>query len=75
MSNISRLEKNFLLTLVQGAKYYPITRQENLEFLGEIDGGAKITSNSGIPNFERKAHIVHLNEKKEKKIQKCGKNE
>ena len=43
MRNISRLEKIFLLALVQGAKYYPITRQENLEFLGEIDGGAKIT--------------------------------
>ena len=52
MSNISRLEKISLLTLVQGAKYYPITRQENLEFLGEIDGGAKTTSNSGVISFE-----------------------
>ena len=52
MSNISRLEKISLLTLVQGAKYYPITRQENLEFLGEIDGGAKTTSNSGVIWFE-----------------------
>jgi hypothetical protein len=45
-----------LLTLVQSAKYYHITRQENLEFLGEFDGGAKITSNSGISNFEIKTH-------------------
>ena len=67
MRNISRLEKNFLLTLVQGAKYYPITRQENLEFLGEIDGGAKITSNSGMSHFERKTHIVHFNGKRRRK--------
>ena len=69
MSNISGLRKIFLLTLVQGATYYPIPRQGNLELLGEIDGGAKITSNPGISNFERKTHIVHFNEKKEKKIQ------
>ena len=67
MSNISRLEKISLLTLVQGAKYYPITRQENLEFLGEIDGGAKITSNPGLSNFERKTHIVLFNEKRRRK--------
>ena len=50
--------------MVQSAKYYHITRQENLEFLGEFDGGgAKITSNSGISNFEIKTHTwtpVHL---------------
>ena len=40
---ISRLEKIFLLSLVQNAKCYHITRQENLEFLGEFPGGAKIT--------------------------------
>ena len=43
MSSISKLDKIFVLTLVQNAKYYHITRQENLEFLGEFDGGAKIT--------------------------------
>ena len=41
MSNKSELEKIFLLTLVQNAKCYRITRQENPEFLGEFDGGAK----------------------------------
>ena len=41
--HISRLEKVFLLSLVQNAKCYHITRQENLEFLGEFAGGAKIT--------------------------------
>ena len=48
MSNKSELEKIFLLTLVQNAKCYRITRQENPEFLGEFDGGAKTTSNSGV---------------------------
>ena len=48
MSNMSELEKIFLLTLVQNAKCYRITRQENPEFLGEFDGGAKTTSNSGV---------------------------
>ena len=68
---IGKLEKKFLLTLVQSAKYYHITRQENLEFLGEFDGGAKITSNSGITsNFEIKTHIVHLPEKKVKRRKK-----
>ena len=43
MSNKSELEKIFLLTLVQNAKCYLITRQENPEFLGEFDGGAKTT--------------------------------
>ena len=52
MSNISELEKIFLLTMVQNAKCYRITRQENPEFLGEIDGGAKTTSNSGVISFE-----------------------
>ena len=52
MSNISELEKIFLLTLVQNAKCYCITRQENPEFLGEFDGGAKTTSNSGVISFE-----------------------
>ena len=64
-------KKKFLLTLVQSAKYYHITRQGNLEFLGEFDGGAKITSNSGITsNFEIKTHIVHLPEKKSEKKKK-----
>ena len=68
---MGKLEKNFLLTLVQSVKYYHITRQENLEFLGEFDGGAKITSNSGITsNFEIKTHIVHLPEKKVKRRKK-----
>jgi hypothetical protein len=53
-----------LLTLVQNAKYYHIARQENLEFLGEFDGGAKITSNSGTSNFEIKTHIVDLPDQK-----------
>jgi hypothetical protein len=48
MSNTSELEKIFLLTMVQNAKCYRITRQENPEFLGEFDGGAKTTSNSGV---------------------------
>ena len=52
MSNISELEKIFLLTMVQNAKCYRITRQENPEFLGEIDGGTKTTSNSGVISFE-----------------------
>ena len=52
MSNKSELEKIFLLTLVQNAKCYCITRQENPEFLGEFDGGAKTTSNSGVISFE-----------------------
>ena len=52
MSNQSELEKIFLLTLVQNAKCYCITRQENPEFLGEFDGGAKTTSNSGVILFE-----------------------
>jgi len=52
MSNTSELEKIFLLTLVQNAKCYCITRQENPEFLGEFDGGAKTTSNSGVISFE-----------------------
>ena len=52
MSNQSELEKIFLLTLVQNAKCYCITRQENPEFLGEFDGGAKTTSNSGVISFE-----------------------
>ena len=43
MSNKSELEKIFLLTLIQNAKCYRITRQENPEFLGEFDGGAKTT--------------------------------
>jgi len=34
--------------MVQNAKCYRITRQENPEFLGEFDGGAKTTSNSGV---------------------------
>ena len=68
---IGKLEKKFLLTLVQSAKYYHITRQENNEFLREFDGGAKITSNSGITsNFEIKTHIVHLPEKKVKRRKK-----
>ena len=52
MSNTSELEKIFLLTLVQNAKCYCITRQENPEFLGEFDGGAKTPSNSGVISFE-----------------------
>jgi hypothetical protein len=36
--HVSKLEKKFLLTLLQNAKHYHITRQENLEFLGEFDG-------------------------------------
>ena len=52
MSNISELEKIFLLTMVQNAKCYRITRQENPEFLGEFNGGAKTTSNSGVISFE-----------------------
>ena len=52
MSSKSELEKIFLLTLVQNAKCYRITRQENPEFLGEFDGGAKTTSNSGVISFE-----------------------
>ena len=52
MSNKSELEKIFLLTLVQNAKCYRITRQENPEFLGEFHGGAKTTSNSGVISFE-----------------------
>jgi hypothetical protein len=60
-----------LLTLVQSAKYYHVTRQENHEFLGEFNGGAKITSNSGITsNFEIRTHIVHLPEKKVKRRKK-----
>ena len=38
--------------MVQNAKCYRITRQENPEFLGEFDGGAKTTSNSGVISFE-----------------------
>ena len=53
--------------MVQNAKYYHITRQENLEFLGEFDGGAKIASNSGMPNFGIKTPIVDLLEKKKKR--------
>ena len=67
------LKKIFQLSLVQTAKSYHIKTQQNLEFLGEIDGGAKITSNSGIPNFERKAHIVHLNEKRRRKYKNVEK--
>ena len=52
MSNKSELEKIFLLTLVQNAKCYCITRQENPECLGEFDGGAKTPSNSGVISFE-----------------------
>ena len=54
MSNISEVEKIFLLTMVQNAKCYRITRQENPEFLGEFDGGAKTTSNSGVISFDLK---------------------
>ena len=50
--NKSELEKIFLPTMVQNAKCYRITRQENPEFLGECDGGAKTTSNSGVISFE-----------------------
>ena len=42
------LEKIFQLSLVQTAKSYHIKTQQNLEFLGEFDGGAKTTSNSGV---------------------------
>ena len=38
--------------MVQNAKCYRITRQENPEFLGEFDGGAKTPSNSGVISFE-----------------------
>ena len=37
------LKKNFWLTLLQNAKYYHIKPQQNLEFLGKLDGGAKST--------------------------------
>ena len=58
ISALSELEKNFLLTLLQNAKHCHINGQENLEFLGEFDGGgAKITSNSGISNFEIKTQF------------------
>ena len=70
MSNVSRLEKISLLTLVQGAKYYPITRQENLEILGEIGGGAKITDQilEYEINFEIKTQIVRFNDKRKRKF-------
>ena len=77
MSNISELEKIFLLTLVQNAKCYRITRQENPEFLGEFDGGAKTTSNSGVISFEyreiweRYARYVSSLTNKQTKWMKC----
>ena len=37
------LKKIFLLSLVQTAKSCHIKTQQNLEFLGEFDGGAKTT--------------------------------
>jgi len=37
------LKKIFQLSLVQTAKSNHIKTQQNLEFLGEFDGGAKIT--------------------------------
>ena len=40
--------------MVQNAKCYRITRQENPEFLGEFNGGAKTTSNSGAISFENR---------------------
>ena len=57
MSNKSELEKIFLLTLVQNAKCYRITRQENPEFLGEFAGGAKTPSNSGVISFEYRENL------------------
>ena len=77
MSNTSELEKIFLLTLVQNAKCYCITRQENPEFLGEFDGGAKTTSNSGVISFEyveiweRYAQYVSSLTNKQTKWMKC----
>ena len=77
MSNTSELEKIFLLTLVQNAKCYRITRQENPEFLGEFDGGAKTTSNSGVISFEyveiweRYAQYVSSLTNKQTKWMKC----
>ena len=77
MSNKSELEKIFLLTLVQNAKCYCITRQENPEFLGEFDGGAKTTSNSGVISFEyveiweRYARYVSSLTNKQTKWMKC----
>jgi hypothetical protein len=41
--NFFSLKKNFWLTLLQNAKYYHIKPQQNLEFLGKLDGGAKST--------------------------------
>ena len=90
MCNISELEKIFLLTLVQNAKCYCITRQENPEFLGEFDGGAKTPSNSGVISFEyreiweryasltnkqtNKMNEWNVNQIKEEKLEICIKS-
>jgi hypothetical protein len=41
--NFLSLKKNFWLSLLQNAKCYHIKTQQNLEFLGKFDGGAKST--------------------------------
>ena len=71
MSNVSRLEKISLLTLVQGAKYYPITRQENLEILGEIGGGAKITDQILEYQILKERHISFTSMKKGEENTNC----
>ena len=67
---ISRLEKIFLLSLVQNAKCQHITRPENLEFLGEFDGGAKITRRTEKAKEKNgKDSYRSLQWRKKKKIQ------
>ena len=41
--NFFSLKKFFWLSLLQNAKCYHIKTQQNLEFLGKFDGGAKST--------------------------------
>ena len=66
---ISRLEKFFLLSLVQNAKCQHITRPENLEFLGEFAGGAKITRTEKAKEKNGKDSYRSLQWRKKKKIQ------
>jgi hypothetical protein len=71
ISALSELEKNFLLTLLQNAKHCHITRQENLEFLGAFDGGARITSISGIHQILKERLISFTSMKKEEENTNC----
>ena len=66
---MSRLEKIFLLSLVQNAKCQHITRPENLEFLGEFAGGAKITRTEKAKEKNGKDSYRSLQRRKKKKLQ------